>query len=249
MRTPRKLSPADIYHIVARGTGRQLIFEDDEDRQAFMRFLEEALDRAEVELYAWCLMGNHVHLLVHAPMEHVSSCMKFLLGRYSQWFNAKSGRVGHLFQERFRSEPIDTDAYLATVVRYIHANPEKAGVGAVETYPWSSYQEYTGEPQLCSTEFVLSVFGGVESFVKAGVSDGGDAQCIDIPNPSRARIANSDEQALAIAQSLLDVEPNELKTLPKKERDLRLATLKGAGLSVRQVERITGIGRNTVSRA
>ena len=249
MRVRRKQSPDDIYHVVARGTGRQLIFEDDDDRRMFLDLLAKALNRCRCELYAWCLMGNHVHLLVHAPMDSVSACMKQLLGTYSQWFNQKSGRVGHLFQERFKSEPIDTDAYLIMVVRYIHANPEKAGICDARTYPWSSYHEYAGSPRLCETSFVLDAFGGPSEFARAGADGSEVTGCLDYAETGNPRLVLPDERALAFARDLLGIEPGDLKSLPKRTRDGMLAKLKENGFSVRQVERITGVGRNTVARA
>ena len=164
MRIPRVQSTADIYHVIARGTGRQIIFEDDDDRQRFLMYLSAALRDAGAELLAWCLMENHVHLLIHAPLPDLSAAMRRVCGTYALRFNAKTGRVGHLFQDRFKSEAVSDDAYLMTVVRYIHENPAKAGVGAVDAYPWSSYREYVGAPVLCTTDFVLEVFGGVDNF-------------------------------------------------------------------------------------
>lgn len=137
----RKESVGDIYHVMSRGNGRQLIFEDDNDRQFFLYKLQGCLVDAHLDLYAWCLMGNHFHLLVRGDKESLSRCMHRVCSVYARRFNAKTGHVGHLFQDRFKSEPINDESYLLTVVRYIHKNPEKGGLAPMETYKWSSYHE------------------------------------------------------------------------------------------------------------
>ena len=246
----RKQSEGDVYHVVARGTGRQLIFEDDFDRRSFLGILEKGLADHGVELYAWCLMGNHVHLLVRAPIEAVSRLMKQLLGSYAQRFNAKTGRVGHLFQSRFSSEPITDDVYLLTVIRYIHYNPVKGGLGRVDEYPWSSYGEYVGKPKICETAFPLEVCGGVDSFKRLHERPDKDAKCLDVDDEANARKSFPDARAMSIAQQVLGgVGLQDVKALPVEERNARLRELKAAHLSVRQIERLTGIGRNIVQRA
>lgn len=117
MRAQRAVSEAEIYHVISRGTGRQLIFECDGDRERYLALLGRAARQRQAVLYAWCLMGNHVHVLVRAPLERLSAMMRELNSSYAIWFNAKSGRVGHLFQGRFKSEPVDSDAYLRQNLR------------------------------------------------------------------------------------------------------------------------------------
>lgn len=249
MRTARRQSQADLYHVVCRGVGRQVIFEDDSDRSTYLRILVHALKSTSSELYAWCLMSNHVHLLLHAPLASVSSCMKMLSGTYARYFNDKAGRYGHLFQERFLSEPIDDDAYLATVVCYIHENPQKAGICRREEYPWSSYNEYLGGDGPCHTDFVKAVFGGTESFVRSHEIYGG-ATCLDVDGLRSATRAMHDDQARVLASEVLDGRDlNDLKALPVEARNDALRRLKAARLSIKQIERLTGIGRSIVQRA
>ena len=252
MRIPRKQSPADIYHIIARGTGQQLIFEDDEDRRVFLGLLALAIKDNGAELYAWCLMGNHFHLLVHAPLETISAVMQRLCRSYAMWFNGRTGRSGHLFQERFRSEPIADEAYLLTVVRYIHENPQKAGLAVTREYRWSSYREYVGRGgrALCSTDFVLGVFGGVERFEMFHRQSHGEDGCLDIDAARNATRSMPDSRAIELARELLPEMPlSDIKALPAQERNRRLAMLKDAGLSIRQIQRLTGLGRNIIADA
>ena len=180
MRTARKQSKADIYHVVARGTGQQIIFENDADYEKFLDLLKREVEAGEFELYAWCLMSNHVHLLVHATLETMALRMRRLLSRYAAYFNARTGRVGHLFQERFLSEPVNDDKYLVTLVRYIHQNPVKAGIARVDRYRWSSYQEYQRGHGICDVGFPLAVFGGVKEFERMHGVLLGDAPCLDV---------------------------------------------------------------------
>lgn len=128
MPSPRRREcDSQIYHITARGVGRMNIFEDDDDRGEFLRLLSAALEATTVEAYAWCLMSNHVHLLLHGPLESISEAMRRTLGRYAVFFNKKHDHVGHLFQGRFFSVPVIDDPQLMELVRYIHQNPAHAG--------------------------------------------------------------------------------------------------------------------------
>lgn len=246
----RIISEGNIYHVTSRGTGKQLIFEDDDDRRTFLHLLRKALSDNAVELYAWCLMDNHFHLLLHGALEAISLCMHCLCGMYARWFNERAGRTGHLFQERFGSEAIDTDTYLLTVVRYIHKNPEKAGIAHASTYRWSSYREYVGHPTYCKTQFVLNVFGSRQEFVSFHSQDDEEPGCLDADMSETAKRAAIDARALRKAQeTITDMRLTDLKTLPKKTRDTYLRNMKQAGLSIRQIERLTGIGRNIIAKS
>lgn len=253
MRIPRKQSPANIYHLVARGTGQQLIFVDDEDRLVFLGLLSSAIKDERAELFAWCLMGNHFHLLIHAPLETISIIMQRVCRLYAVWFNEKTGRNGHLFQERYRSEPITDDAYLLTVVRYIHENPQQAGLAATQEYPWSSYREYIGKPigrSRTSTSFVLALFGGKEQFALFHSQNHSQISCLDIGDIRNSTRPMPDSVAITRAEKVLGGLPlSEIKALPFEQRQKQLRSLKDAGLSIRQIQRLTGIGRNTIADA
>lgn len=250
MRIPRKPSESDIYHVVTRGTGRQLIFEGDDDRRRFKQMMEKYSCKERVEIYAWCLMSNHVHMLLHAKQENISRFMKRLCGMYAQYFNQKNDRVGHLFQERYKSEPIDDDEYLLTVTRYIHDNPSKAGIAAAAEYPWSSYGEYLDKPDVCSTGFILSAVDGPRGFVALHTGEWAEHDCLDVSSGRNATHAMPDEIAMMIADEVLGIESvTHLKELPLNERNEDIRALKSNGLTVRQIERLTGIGRGAVQRA
>jgi REP element-mobilizing transposase RayT len=111
-----------------RGINRQAIFEDDEDRIRFIDTLREYKDISKYEIYGYCLMDNHIHLLIKEIDESISLIIKRISSSYVHWYNTKYERLGHLFQERFRSEVVEDDGYFLTVLRYIHQNPVKAKI-------------------------------------------------------------------------------------------------------------------------
>ena len=126
-RTARIPSASGCYHVVLRGIGKQILFEEDEDYRRFLHTLERYLRDEKADIYAYCLMENHVHLLLHAD-SGLDRLMKRIGTSYAYYFNEKYSRSGHLFQDRFSSEPVEDEAYLLAVVRYIHNNPQKAGI-------------------------------------------------------------------------------------------------------------------------
>ena len=146
-RHARQMSTSGYMHIITRGIGRQLLFEEPEDYQHYLKALDRYCTETHVNVCAYCLMENHVHLLVYGETEQIILLMKKLGVSYSFYFNRKYDRVGHLFQDRYRSEPVEDDAYLLTVFRYILRNPCKAGICKASEYPWSSYGMYIAPPQ------------------------------------------------------------------------------------------------------
>lgn len=249
MRTARKRSEANVYHVIARGTGQQIIFEDDADYKKFLELLKRETEAGEFELYAWCLMSNHVHMLVHATLETTALRMRRLLSGYAAYFNTKTGRVGHLFQDRFLSEPVNDDEYLLTLVRYIHQNPVKPGIARVDQYRWSSYQEYLQGQGISNVSFPLAVFGNIKEFKRMHETLVEEGSCLDVGEGRPVRVL-SDEETLVLAQDLLGgVRPDALKALPIGERNGQLRVLKHAGFSIRQIARLTGIGRGPIQRA
>ncbi|MCI2242675.1 transposase [Adlercreutzia faecimuris] len=243
----RRESEAGIYHVVSRGVGRQLIFEDDGDRQCYLDLLQREVEGHGGSVLAWCLMGNHTHLLLKMGLADLSESMRLVNSAYALRFNKRHGRVGHLMQGRFKSEPVDTDEYLLTVIRYIHQNPEKAGIGAAASYPWSSYREYAGEPAVADTSLVLEMLGGVSGFKRFHEASDASAPCVD---ENRGRRVLDDDSALEAARLLLaPTRVEEVAALPRERRDEALCRLKAAGLSVRQVERLTGVSKSVVAKA
>lgn len=195
-RKPREISPTGIYHVCIRGVNKQRIFEYVEDYKGFFTILRQArntdtegkeLESPNFELFAYCLMDNHVHLLIATNMLTISDVVKRISSSYARFFNYRYSRVGHLFQDRFRSEPCKDKDYLFTLLKYIHRNPIKAGICLKpEDYPHSSYREIVAgnEPDaLCSYDSLEDRIGVTEAELRQYVRDlhydgemsGGDA--------------------------------------------------------------------------
>lgn len=251
-RSARKQTESNTYHIFIRGVGRQLIFEDDQDREMFLELIDRFMGR-DVNLLAWVLMGNHVHLIVQGEMKCISSFMRKLETSYSGYFNRRHDRAGHLFQGRFGSEAIEDDQQLLVAIRYVHQNPAKAGLSDSCKYEWSSYDEYVGEPRndpiLRDTASVLDLFGGITQFEQFHAEKGKEC-LLDIEGSPRRYERMSDAQALRISTQILgEGWVHSLANYNKADRDEKLRMLKGSGLSIRQIERLTGIGRGIIQRS
>ena len=247
-RAPRKPSVSETYHVMVRGVGRQILFEDDVDRRFYLEVLGRELSGSDGELLAWCLMDNHVHLLVRMGLSDLSEMMRALGSAYAVNFNRRHDRVGHLFQDRFKSEPVESDAYLLAVVRYIHQNPVKAGITPTCDYRWSSYRSYVGEAEpfvVTSCETVLGMFESPEAFVRFHQVFSPGVPCLSLGDKRRAV---ADEEALGTARrALCDVRPEEVASLPRPQRNDAIRRMRTARLSIRQIERITGVSRGVVA--
>jgi len=165
MSRPLRLEyPGAIYHLTSRGNARQNIFEEDDDRQRFLTILADTVKRCRWLCHAYCLMGNHYHLLLETPEPNLSRGMRQLNGVYTQAFNRRHDRVGHVFQGRYQSILVEKDAHLLELCRYIVLNPVAAGlVESPEQWPWSSYrQTATGVrwADFLSTDWILGQFSG-----------------------------------------------------------------------------------------
>jgi len=152
--------PGAFYHIIVRGNQRQDIFVEDQDRVEYLRRLKHYKKECGFILYAFVLMTNHFHLLIETRNYPISKIMQLINLTYTQYFNKKYGKVGHLFQGRYKSFLCDRDEYLLSLVRYIHLNPVRAKlVKEPQEYRWSSYNSYLTEAKdLIDTDRVLRVF-------------------------------------------------------------------------------------------
>ena len=138
-RASRVKSESGIYHIMLRGINQQVIFEQSEDYEKFTEILNKYKAISGYKVFAYCLMSNHIHLVIKQEKESIEQILKRIAGSYVYWYNWKYYRKGHLFQDRFRSEPIEDEKYLLTVIRYIHRNPVKAEITEkLEDYTYSS---------------------------------------------------------------------------------------------------------------
>lgn len=240
-----------FYHVCARGTGKQLIFEGDEDRWEFLELMRECCREEGVTVIAWCLMGNHVHLVLADYEDRMSAAMHRLLLTYARRFNKRARRTGHLFQNRFDRRSLDTDRYLMAAIRYVHANPQEAGIALIERYPWSSFAEYLRAYDNDTTRgfsdpsCVLELFESAKGFLDYSLSmpDGSDPVIHDMDETEWERRAFADKLSKGLGVKL-----NGVKATPSAQRNIVILGLHDAGFTVRQIERYTGIGKSTVSR-
>ncbi len=151
-----------LYHVTSRGDRREDIFEDDEDRLQWLANLGKVCCRFNWRIHAYCLMDNHYHLVVETADTNLSKGMRQLNGVYTQYFNRRHNRVGHVFQGRFKAILVDKDAYLLELSRYVVLNPVRAlMVKNINKWPWSSYLSMTGKatsPEWLETDWLLSHF-------------------------------------------------------------------------------------------
>ncbi len=137
--------PGALYHLTARGNAREAIYRDEVDRKLFVALLGQEIEQQGWQCYAYCLMDNHYHLLIETPELNLSRGMRRLNQVYTQAYNRRHGRVGHVLQGRFKSIVVDKDPYLLELSRYIVLNPVRAGMTtSVRAWRWSSYRAYGG---------------------------------------------------------------------------------------------------------
>lgn len=235
-----------------RGINKQVLFEDDEDRERFVGCLQYYRSVSQYAIYGYCLMDNHVHLLMKEGKESIGQTMKRIGVSYVAWYNRKYKRSGHLFQDRFKSEAVDTDAYLLTVLCYIHQNPVKSGLtGRVEGYRWSSYGEYINGGKFVDSEFVLNILsperGTAIAAFKKHMKEQVDERCLEIDVATK----RTDQEVTHMIQNLANIRvPAELQKFEKGKRNEILRSMKAtAGVSTWQLARLTGLSQTVIARA
>ena len=260
-RQPRTASGTGIYHVMLRGINRQDIFEETEDYVRMLSCMQQMLEQYDDQgnrlpplctFYAYCLMSNHVHLLLRVNQEDIGSTIKHLAVMYAIYYNQKYSRSGHVFQDRFKSEPVNDMAYFVTLLRYIHQNPTKAGiVSKVGDYEWSSWKEYTSEVPaalgLCATNAILKrmSFADLQELVEAPLDD--DVQCLDLDETVRVTVGDREvrqhlQERFGISDSI------KVQTLDKELRNEIIISCLELGTGLRQLSRLTGVTYGVINR-
>lgn len=241
-RRPRERG--ELFHVIVRGIGKQIIFESDADRNKYLELLQRYRDDTEVMIMAYCLMENHVHLLICDTSDELPLFMKKLGISYAAYYNKKYDRIGHLFQDRYKSQVIVDEAGLLNVFRYILNNPAKAHISKASKYRWSSYREYGKSGMLTDSKMIVEILGSdvvLDDFLAIDSEYDGME---DLP------VRHDDKWALEVIRKTLEVDSGTmLQQLPKDERDEKLCMLKEKGITIRQLERLTGINRSVIQRA
>ena len=259
-RKSRELSPTGIYHVMMRGINKATIFHDDLDFMKMLKTLSvvsTTKDKDENKsipgcaIYAYCLMPNHIHILIGEVGETLERTIKRIGVSYALYYNKRYERIGHLFQDRFKSEPVGNSKYYATLLRYIHFNPVEAGLANIPSqYKWSSWHEF---------ENPLPKHSGIcAQSVPFGNIDWQELREMILQNPETDRFVSAIEteqaskyaDAKAIAQRLLpkQAQISDIRSLPKKERNDYITQALLAGISQQNLARILGISRPTIQR-
>jgi len=244
-RSARVLSESGIYHVMIRGINKQCLFEDTEDYSKFLYCILDLKSNTDFILYAYCLMGNHVHLLIKEGREPLSQVIKRIGIRYVFWFNSKYERFGHLFQDRFKSEPIDSDEYFLTVLAYIYQNPKNAGLCKhAQDYEWCSLK-YLGRSKIVDEAELFEVFPLY--MIEDKVNEIVDSNLLEIEAETIKPI--SDDSVLEQIKVLGGVRSvTDFQLLDRDTQAKIIYELHQKGASLRQVARLSGMGRRLVTR-
>ena len=260
-RQPRLSSQSGIYHVMLRGVNRQQIFEDDDDYRKFIMILHDMTSPKDelkrplpprCAFYTYCLMPNHVHLLIQEKEEKLSKTVKQIASRYAMYYNNKYEHFGHLFQDRFKSEPVNDYAYFFTLLRYIHQNPMAAGLTKdVASYQWSSWSEYeqtgNGIQTICSTKPVLSRMPLND--LRELVNDPLPKNTLILDFDSGSNMKTDDELRSFLFSSFGLKHPIDLQFYSRDSMNDILRKAKEYGGSIRQISRLTGISFTIVRNA
>lgn len=242
-RIARSYSQSGIYHILFRGINQQNIFEEKADYEKFIEITANVKSQMEFEIYAYCLMNNHVHIVMKEKCEKdISLIMKRILTGYVRWYNIKYGRSGALIANRYKSVPVEVDEYFLELIRYVHQNPIKAGIAKKpEDYSYSSYTEYVKKPNICDVDFVFGMMDKTE-FKKFHKENGKfEFKVTDSKK-------KSDEEVIFLIKKEYEIEnPQDISKMPRPERNKIIAELK-LKYSTRQLQRITGVSRSVISK-
>ena len=249
-RQSREYSESQIYHVILRGIDKQIIFYDDKDRYVFLNQILITLEKYKYEIYAYCLMSNHIHLVLRIKDEFLSKAIQSLEIRYSKYFNEKYERSGHFFENRFKSKVVNDEKYFLDVCRYVHRNPEKAKISSTESYKWSSYHEYIHREKIINKEVLLNYYENqIEQFTRYTL----DVNRIkDDENYAEFEILDKidDKELIGIILRILEFdsieEISKLNITLQKELINKIKNIKGTNIN--QISRVTKVSRGIIKR-
>ena len=251
-RKARKVAASGVYHIMVRGIDKMQLFQDDADYVQYLYYLNFC-QNDQFEILAYCLMGNHVHLLVRTQKQNteaMENAMRSISIRYAAYYNRKYDRVGSVFQGRFTSQTVESVGYFLRVLRYIHNNPLAADmVTALSHYQWSSYPDYfTSRSGLCTvhTEYAFRLRTREWLLVWHSQKENNRVGFLDVDN-SKKRLP--DEEVTKLIVQLANCQPCELRLLPNEKQAAVFSSLHyEEGARIAQLSRLTGIAKGTIRR-
>ncbi len=258
-RGPRKCSSTQIYHVMLRGNEKKNIFIDDEDKTMLMDIMLEKKRMGEFLLYSYCILDNHVHIVIKEMKDPLPRIMGRIATSYAQYFNKKYKRVGHVFQDRYKSENIEDENYLMCVIRYIHNNPQKAGICSAGQYKWSTLRLYLDSlksgRELPEIRDVLSIFSdneieAVKAFAEFSKKNDNDSY-MDIEQEGIYDIdeGNVEEYIRScLKERGITLQDLRTKNYRKIREELIKELVEHSCLSKRRIAELTGINRETVRK-
>lgn len=250
-RQARVFSETGMYHIMFRGLNKQSIFSEKKDYEKMMSIIAKAKEENDMQIYAYCLMPNHVHLFVReARTGDISLIMKTILSHYAGWYNYKYERCGHLFANRYKSIPIEDDSYFLTLARYIHQNPVKAQLSeTLQGYEYSSFADYIEKGVgITDTDFLLNMLNDDPYVARKLFLDfnSSDSDSVEFEDSLKLKDIAAKVKITNITGGM---KPYEIRNLPREERNALLKKLiEEYKIQKKTLERLTGISQKTMSR-
>ena len=251
-RKARQISITKIYHVILRGNDKQDIFYEDQDYIKFLKIIQTIQKKYSYEIYEYCLMTNHVHLIIYDDKNVLSKIMQSLSISYSLYFSKKYEKNGHLFQNRFLSKTVESQNYLYRLCRYIHQNPLKAKIAKTEEYKWSSYHEFISKAKIINPKPILSMFGqtkkeSLENFIiyhhhnESHINDEFEYELV---------CKLTDTQLKEKIEKILNIKNvREIRTYDTKLRNEQLKKLEIIkGTSKSQISRVLGINKKIIQK-
>ena len=245
-RQGRRASDTGIYHVLQRGINQQRVFEQAEDYIHFLDCLCEVKKISGFTMYAYCLMGNHTHLLLKEGEEPLSMIFRRLGARYVPWFNKKYERSGHLFQDRYKSEPVETDEHFLSAVVYIYQNPVKAGICLLPSeYEWGS-RRFLGKENGLIDLVELTAITPIADIKRK------EKELIDnkmLEPMVASRNVYSDKEVVLMMHQFSGVQnASEFQKMPESEQRLLISMMRKELVPIRQVARVTGVSKGIVEK-
>ena len=251
-RKPRIISSTGIYHVILRSINQHIIFEEDSDYQKFLFIMSDCKIKFDVDIYAYCLMDNHIHLLLHSTPDNLPVFFQSLGSRFVYWYNNKYLRYGHLFQDRYHSIPVEDTSYFLSVMAYIHNNPVRANLCKYPSeYRWSSYNAYLGQKNtLLDLSYSYDIAGSKDSllhyFATHNENDSEQDFTGDFPQKNHFL---TDDQALEIFKLETGLTTTSgTDNLPKSQRNEYIRLCRRKNFTQGQIARLMGVSEITVRR-
>jgi len=249
-REARIMSTTGYYHIIMRGQNKEYIFKSEVHKEYFMKSLNIIEKEEKLSIVAWCLMDNHVHLIIKTEPEMLAIVFKRLNIKYAMYYHRRNKSLGHVFQDRFISEPIESDKYLMNVIRYVHYNPIKARmIKKIEKYRWSSYNHYMTQTLTKEQQFAMTLFGSTKEGFKHfhQIEDG--REYLEIKED---QLKYRKERAQNIVNEFCNKygihDSKELNDDQIKLKELLMELSKKSGLSKRQIAAEYGLSISRVQK-